>query len=76
MYSMYIYNVIQRYGDHGDGDDGGGTYGRSLLDGTMSTRHITSALQMPSTHPATRNANHRENYLLQFFLNTPFSYEG
>ena len=25
----------------------------------MSTRLRTSALRMPSTHPATRNANHR-----------------
>ena len=25
----------------------------------MSTRPRTSALQMPSTHPAIRNANHR-----------------
>ena len=33
-----------------------GTYGRILL---SSTRHRTSAPRMPSTHPATRKANHR-----------------
>ena len=38
-----------------------GNYGRSLLDGVsaMSTRPRTSALRMPSTHPAFMDANHR-----------------
>ena len=33
-----------------------GNYRRGLA---MSTRPWTSALRMPSTHPAIRNANHR-----------------
>ena len=41
----------------------------------MSTRPRTSALRMPPTYPAIRNANHRNKYLRQLSLNGPFIFE-
>ena len=42
----------------------------------MSIRPRTSALRMPSTHPAIRNANHRQQYRRQLCLNDHFICEG
>ena len=42
----------------------------------MNTRPMTSALWMPSTHPAIMNANHRYKYLRRLSMNGPFIFEG
>ena len=42
----------------------------------INTRPRTSALRMPSTPPAIRNANHRYKYLTQLSLNGHWVVEG
>ena len=54
----WMYGISMK--DRGTSEEWGPTEGAcSMAVPAMSTRPRTSALRMPSTHPAIRNANHR-----------------